>query len=626
MKSKVKYIVLLILFSFTIAAKSQTVEIQPGTPFFKYPNVKSQIVFVNSKNSKINFFEKKSIISSQHPLVGKIDFLNVKIGKDKINCWVAPNLKYSKIDHKSVISLRNTINFAHVYYILFFILLLLVVVGFKLCKKYKFSNGESIITIITLLVLLRLILVAFVLSRANTFYTYPSDEINYVKIANDILHFNFSDIAGWKYTYGYSLSLLPLLLMFGTGTYYELIREICLFNCILVASLNITLLFFIFKKISFSNIKTFACLILIIFFSFTLFPIEYWNIKFFSSVFMLNGVLQTSGFSLYNLFYNIDYVGLSHVVSMFLFLLSFFVVLYFPPIMRTIICTSVLFSLGCLVRMDTIFFVPLFGYLFWNKFKIDIKNDIKVLFKIIILSLISFIIIYFPQLIINYLSRGEIMASPYELHEIADKVKWSINILFDSGINFQISVTLVYVTLGITGMVFLEDRYLKSILILWGIPFYIFYCGYVCSGNNPVRFVQISFPALLGSFVACELWKRLNYKQLISVLLPITMSIICISPRFQYLKYYIKPNMTYLLNHYYVYNISYFLILLLSILSFFYLYKYNKKAAFFLFTFMSLYLTANVYLLFCIMIILYFETIFRWFQNIYLELKNIELK
>ena len=617
-----KLFVLILLLTISFSTYAHEISFQKKTPFFSKPNIKSQIISVNENDLKLKSLEEKSTILDNHPLVRKIKFHKVLLGKNKIAVWASPNLELSKIENKSIILPRKIINntFTYMQYILLFLLttllLFLFYVNFIKTNKPKSNSLSITVALISILIILRLILVCFILSRTNGLFTYPADENSYTQIANDIFNLDFSNIANWSYAYGYSLFLLPILWLFKTGSYYSLIQEISFYNCFIISSVNIILLFFIIKKLGNSNYKAFLVQLCIIIFSFTFLSIENWPIKFFTTVFNCSGVWSTENYGIYNMFHNINYVGLSHVVSSCIFYLAILLTLYLSPKIKLIIIVSALFALAFLVRIDTIFFSPLIAFLFWTKFKYRIKSDYLFLLKIVIISVAVFAVVALPQLIINYTARNNIFASPYELHAIAQKAKWTLETMLSYGINFQISLTLIYVVLGLTGLLFVKNKQTKNILILWAIPFYIFYCGFACSGNNPVRFVQITFSASIGAFIICEIWNNLKFKESFLLIVSIILNIIFISPRNQYLQFYIKPNMSFLLDYYYVYNTMFYTVIIFSLLSFAYIYKVNKRAAYFLLTFLILYLTANPYFIFIIMIALYINTLFFWLKDI----------
>ena len=619
---------LLMLCSVCINCSAKNIIIYPNTPFLLEPNIKSSVVAISRKAEDVKILDKTVIVQNEHPLIRKVAFYKVKLPIIDNPVWVAPLFVCLEKNGKMLVETRKFIDkgFKNFQYIS--LAVLIVLIGFVLCFFYtkKYKEGKTGIILLTagligILIFLRLFLVSYMLSKTQNIYTFPADEVNYAKIASNIFNFNFSAIDKWHYTYGYSLFLLPLMFFYGSGSYYSLVKEICIYNSFIISSLNICFLYLILKFLSKSNYRAFIATFVFIISAFVLLPKEYWPVKFFNVVVELPKIMSNDSYTVYNILYNLDFVGLSHVVSMFLFLLFLYICLVMKARYRNVILVAVIFTLACLTRMDSILFAPLVGFLFWTKFKDKIISNKIVLFEIIILSVVTFLIIYSPQFLENYCTRGSIFASPYELHAIAKKIIWAPYRFLKIGIDYQVSVTFIYIVLGVTGLLFIKNNYHKVILIFWCFSFYFFYCGYCDVGNNPFRFVSLTFSGMISAFFLANVWDDLNWKNFLFVLIPIVLCIICIVPRFQYLTYYVNLNVQYLKDYVPVYDVKFWSILVVYFVGVIYfVVRKNKNTVLFMLIFLALFLSALSYLLFVFMLTIYIYALLVWIRDIWVIL------
>ena len=189
-------------------------------------------------------------------------------------------------------------------------------------------------------------------------------------------------------------------------------------------------------------------------------------------------------------------------------------------------CTAagLLFGFSCLIRINNIFFAPLFLFLVFSQ-----EQNKKLCWKGILSAAAAFWIIFTPQLIINKLHFGSIFTFPYVLHN-PDVAKGFLAEMFLGGAKFLMSVNYFYFMLGSISLLFIKDNCWRRILLIWIIPLTFFFCGYPEIGNNGIRFLFPVYGALTASFFAAELWKSCSAKAFWIMISALTIQVLFTAP------------------------------------------------------------------------------------------------
>ena len=132
------------------------------------------------------------------------------------------------------------------------------------------------------------------------------------------------------------------------------------------------------------------------------------------------------------------------------------------------------------------------------------------------------------QLLVNHHHFGSPFTTPYTLHS-KELVKWDSKFILDN-IQFLFTCNKAWFLPALL-MVFLQpDQKLKRIFILWCIPVTLFFTGYGCTFNSPIRFLLPIFPVMAFMIVTSPLWHQWKNYRNIRLLATILSCIALTSP------------------------------------------------------------------------------------------------
>ena len=145
------------------------------------------------------------------------------------------------------------------------------------------------------------------------------------------------------------------------------------------------------------------------------------------------------------------------------------------------------------------------------------------------MALISFIIVFSPQFIFNYLQLGSPLTFPYVLHHNNAAKGFMISSL-DKGIPFLIGCNYLYMAMAVTGLCFTAGFRNRIIWTLWIVPLVLFFCGYPVAGASPIRFILPCYIAMIAVLICSNVWKSVTNHQKWLILPVIALNVIFISP------------------------------------------------------------------------------------------------
>jgi hypothetical protein len=327
------------------------------------------------------------------------------------------------------------------------------------------------------------------------------------------------------FTIGQGIIYLPFIAVFRAKTFWDIFIPCSWFMGFVIAPLTLVLFYLIIKKITSSNVKAFVVTLLLMFGTFCFYHWEQLNNALVKSYF----ALPTSqiSFRLYKNFIMTGFNTMSDSPSMFLIVLIIFIGVFARPKFRILIIISALFGFACLVRIGNIFFAPVTAWLLWNLFK-DKLLELKSLFVYGASAVIAFLIVFSPQLIINWMHFDSIFTFPYKLHPDANS-GFEISMLY-SNIFLLGKANFAIWVLGALGMFTIRDAKLRVLLILWATPTILFYLGYICSASDTTRFIISTYCALLAAFICSQVWDGLSKRELVCLIVMLALSILLVCP------------------------------------------------------------------------------------------------
>ena len=159
----------------------------------------------------------------------------------------------------------------------------------------------------------------------------------------------------------------------------------------------------------------------------------------------------------------------------------------------------------CLVRINYIFFAPLLAFVFYDSFSGLWKNKRNYLYAALC-GMAGFMIVFVWQFVVNKIQFNSPFIWPYSLHEFAPDrgFVWKV---FPYGFKCLCQTNYVYMILGVSSLLFLQERKIRVLLALWIFPILLFFCGYPIVFNNPIRFIFALYPPLLAAVVMNPVWK-----------------------------------------------------------------------------------------------------------------------
>jgi len=517
----------------------------PGTPFLATPELTAEVLAVSDqeltlpvRSQRRVFFTSNPTLGRPHPLMVYTDF-NEVAGAGQTTAWVSEHLQFDPAGRQVLLKTipwqADTIP----------VLLFTGILGAMLWTGWRSGHLWSLLTCrendtkraiwypLGLILSVRWWLLSLVIYFSGNLMCRPADEISYFRIAADLAHGAFS--REWIYPIGLPLLYLPFLLIAKATSYFDIAGALSLTNAYLVAPACLALSFFILLRLS-VPVRTAFFAVLV----FSLIPFFYFPVEFHSLAAARSGMFKAicawpdfnqASYHLWYLFTALGYNGLSDTPAVALMLFCTWLGLRQPTTMTNYCLASGVFGLACLVRISSILFAPLVAYTYWTGGQRRFREAQWFLWLAVAGSLISFLIVFAPQLFINAVSYGGVLSTPYVLHDnrAAEGFVWSC---LASGIPNMIGCNYFYMVAGVVGLAFCWrcDRTLFIILTLMAVPVVIFHCGYPVAGASPVRFLLAAYFPLTAALVAAVARNHLRRRENLFLALIFTAQLILTAP------------------------------------------------------------------------------------------------
>lgn len=483
-----------------ILLRAGSIEIPEESPFFKDADPKSGISSVSHETGKYEILEEKGVClpknpmmpeNKWHPLSANIKFFKVS-GNSVKEQWYSPSFVFDK-ETGSVFFMQG---WAPVYEKLFLIFGMLAILSlfciFKADKKYIDIYGISTV------IFLKLSMLSYMICCGGLICLAPTDELSYVRIANDI--WNLKANASWEHIIGYPIFLIPILVLSNSSTFSEIAEFMFFLNGYILMTLSAILVFIILRKYIKVELWKSLCIIAIWLFGMLFaFPIEdHYRQQF--GQFFGTAIFNVLDYRYYSLLIANGFNGMGDIFSMFLILLIVLLSVKMKASPWHFILISMLFGFSCMVRLNNIFFAPVIAFLYLKSLT-GAECKWKDMFLCGVLSIISFAVAFLPQIIVNKLFYGGLLKFPYSVHH-ANRAADGFDIsALKTGIPLFFNCNYSYIVLFAAGLIFMKRGFAKTFIVLMIIPLLLFYCGYPVLGGGPVRFMIPLYPLFAAPFM-----------------------------------------------------------------------------------------------------------------------------
>ncbi|MBT3378021.1 MAG: hypothetical protein HN742_00310 [Lentisphaerae bacterium] len=484
-------------------ARAKTVRVDPETPFFREPNVTGDVVAVAESLTSVASLESRRVYvecsavagRSWHPLMMASEFHRVDL--DGQDAWFSEDFLF---DPGRRLAVPRSLSNPEMGYVL--AALLATLTGSVLAGWWSARRRSGVVFsahhLLGVLILLRMVLLAGAIYLSGSVIVRPSDEHGYFQIARDLASGVFA--ANWRYTLGLPLFYLPLVVGTQAQTYFDILWPASVLGGFVLGPLALGLAFSVARRLGGSDRLALVVVGLLAVLPFVYFPVEFHSISGDGGVFKaIFGPLHCNpaSYRLYYVYLWAGYNGMSDMLSTVLVLAVIRLLLdaRAGAQRRWIATAAGLFGLACLVRVANVFLAPLFAYLAFS-----VVRTLRPPLREYALrgggAAFTFLVVFFPQFLVNTLSFGSPFRFPYVLHDNRASVGFSLSD-FVSGTSFLVGTNYGYVALGVAGLLSVRCSHLRRVLSLWGLPLVLFYAGYPVVGASPVRFTLPVYAAFL---------------------------------------------------------------------------------------------------------------------------------
>ncbi len=379
--------------------------------------------------------------------------------------------------------------------------LLLFGCGIFYYKKWKsghlkLDSGVGLWGLAGLLALFRVFFCLTFLGQVGNFYCAPADDPGYYETAIGML--NGSTAGKWSFTIGLGLWYMPFIKYLDATTYYDIAPAFSYFSGLVIAPLTLSLTFLLFNKLAPRRIG--AALLAAV--ALALLPFIYhWLPDKANNTISFFGMPDAGGtFFNYNSMIFSGFNTMSDTPCMFMIILTLYLAAALPRRWYAPIFIGSALGMAVLLRLNAIYFAPAAALIYlWRQKKPWSAANIAGYLA----GAITAILVFAPQLYVNYQQFGDIFTFPYVLHpNLANEgFEWEflqINIPYLVGANKAIwgmaAVSLWFIS-----------RRLQTVLVWWALPCILFFFGYTCTTYDAVRFVLPTYAALVFAAFAVEL-------------------------------------------------------------------------------------------------------------------------
>lgn len=622
-------VILIFLAAIIMHAADTSMRFFPGTPIMSKPDINSEVIGIIKEETVLPLTGKSELFfNPTHPTTNYFTYHEVILSEEKTG-YVATNLRLLP-GANGKLQWQND-----GYYPLWrplFILAIaaaMLLLGINYRKRLRSkdlpkNSWQEAGYFITGILLLRMMLLIITIMGPGNVICAASDDTGYFAVANDLLKWNFD--VKWAYTIGLGVFFyIPFMLLTGADKFYDIAIPFAYFSGFILAPLTMAGAFALLKKIGFGNRAALAAILIWAIYPFFVHQGLDWNTNTFTSAVL--SMPLTHSFQHYMTLLGSGFNAMSDTPANFMLVATLLAAASLKPKYRNVAIIAALFSITCLIRINSIFFAPAVGYLLFAVYK-EKLSDWRFILSATAVGAGTFLLIFTPQFIANQYQFGSIFTFPYVLHYQdylpidQPSAGFTFHTLFRENARLTLflgGTNFVVWAAGIAGLLSMHDSRKRNILALWAIPVILFFLGYSHTYCDPVRFILGSYIPLIAAFTGTEVWEKLTPK-LRWILIGLLLATIILSVPFMIYQPWFSP-FWLKLRAMQIFFMVFFPIASLAMA--FFLYRKNMKTtATFLLIFAVLYSLANAYVLAILLLLILLRSIadvgievFRFFRN-----------
>ncbi len=508
---KFRNLIWLILVFLPMAHGGEKVVIPSMTPVFAEPSRHSRLINVSAQPTEAELIDTKRFLEEVHPLAYYWYFSQVRL-PDGQTGYFEPQIRVGFDENeKAVLEFNLTTPWWR--------LLLMGVIGAALAVNlillYRHYHKKSLLSprafqccLILTIVLVRQILLAMLIHGGGNIITRPADDTGYFENLHSFLTWDFSK--PWHFTVGQSILYLPLTLLTGAQTIYDILIPYSYFSGFVLAPLSLAAGYLIARKLTGSTVAAFASMA-----AWAILPFfYYYNPDFTSPDGLLSSffALPDFGFNFfhYTVLIATGFNAMSDTASTLFILGCLVMALYLKPGPRNYALIAFVFAFSCMLRINNILFLPPIALVIWlNGGRGELLKSWRHFLLCAGAAAGAFVVGFLPQFAANAYFYGSPLLFSYIRCDAGAHTYLAWNFVNFNSCYYAGSSYLIWVP-AVLSLWFMKSRELRTIFCWWAIPVIFFFYGYSHGWDDPVRFVLTSFPAFFMAITACEVWRGLN--------------------------------------------------------------------------------------------------------------------
>ena len=367
-----------------------------------------------------------------------------------------------------------------------------------------------------------------------------ADDNGYFEVGYDLWNRSFT--RPWRFTLGNGLWYIPFIALTNAKEFYDIALAVDYFNLLVTAPAALALAFLILREVKLPLYAAAAALFTAVLWCFVACHLENWDACSFPSFFVLPAFVTADPLGMWK-FYRFcigaGFNAMSDTPGLLVVLATVWCALSLPLKKRHAALTAALYGFACLIRINYCFLAPLLAFLWLVRMR-ETKHPWREVALHAAAGAAAFLALFGWQLFVNYRDFGSIFRFGYVLHYLdfpagerpADGftfhtlTQWR-NLKFLFGANHAAW------TLFFAGTLFLRDRKLRTLFVLWAVPITIFFLGYYQTYCDAARFILPAFVAFFGAFFAPECWRETPPRRIAAAVVAVGVLVVCgrLNPR-----------------------------------------------------------------------------------------------
>ena len=367
-----------------------------------------------------------------------------------------------------------------------------------------------------------------------------ADDNGYFEVGYDLWNRSFT--RPWRFTLGNGLWYIPFIALLKAKEFYDIALAVDYFNLLVTAPAVLVLAFLTLRKLGIPLRAAAAALFTGVLWCFVACHLENWDACRFPGFFVppVPDAADPLGmWKFYRFCIGAGFNAMSDMPGLLAVLATIYCALSLPLKARHAALTAALYGFACLIRINYCFMAPLLAFIWLIRMR-----EAKLAWREVALHAVAgaaaFLALFGWQLFVNYRDFGSILRFGYVLHYLdfpagerpADGftfhtlTQWR-NLKFLFGANHAAW------TLFFAGTLFLRDRKLRTVFVLWAAPITIFFLGYYQTYCDAARFILPVFVAFFGAFFAFACRRETPPRRIAAAISAVGVLVVCgrLNPR-----------------------------------------------------------------------------------------------